>query len=180
MPRSPSARCIRDLGIAPCLDRLVWGSRRLRSGSCSPGREKSGGSGSCRRALPLRSRLHYALERTDDQWAASAWQRFVSHPPESAPAEACLKREGCLRCYEFWFGSAMTYCPQKAGNISNERGHRRTMVLRYATTLAARMARERFHTVAIVSRRISRPAAQSSVSSPTRKTHARKASLSSE
>jgi len=23
---------------------------------------------------------------------------------ESAPAEACLKREACLRCYEFWFG----------------------------------------------------------------------------
>jgi hypothetical protein len=65
--------------------------------------------------LPSRSRLHYAVERPDDQWAASAWQRFVSHPPESAPAEACLKREACLRCYGFWFGSAMTYCPQKAG-----------------------------------------------------------------
>ena len=79
--------------------------------------------------------------------------------PESAPAEASLKREACLRCHEFWFGSAMTHCPQKAGNISNGRGHRRTTVLRYATTLAAGMARERFHTVAIVSRRIFRPAA---------------------
>jgi len=61
------------------------------------GSQKKWGSGSCPRALPSRSRPHYALERTDDQWAASAWQRFVSHPPEGAPAEACLKREGCLR-----------------------------------------------------------------------------------
>jgi hypothetical protein len=133
MPRSPSARCIHDLGIASAPIVFSGGSRRLRSGSCSPGREKSGGSGSCPRALPSRSRLHYALEWTDDQWAGSAWQRFVSHPPESAPAEACLKREACMRCYELWFGSAMTHCPQKARNISNGCGHRRTTVLRYAT-----------------------------------------------
>src|SRR5258708_13283774 len=77
MPRSPSARCIHDLGIAPAP--IVFSGVLV---GCVLDRAL-GGSGSCPRALPSRSRLHYALERTDDQWAASAWQRFVSHPPRA-------------------------------------------------------------------------------------------------
>ena len=64
--------------------------------------------------------------------AASAWQRFVSHPPESAPAEACLKREPCLRCYEFWFGSAMTHCRRRPGTSRTGAG---TAGQRYCDTL---------------------------------------------
>jgi len=158
MPRSPSARCIHDLGIAPApivfsgvlvgcvLDRALRVAKKVGARAAALER--------CLRDLGSITRWNG--QTINGQRAPG---RDSSVIPESAPAEACLKREACLRCYEFWFGSAMTHCPQKAGNISNGRGHCRTTVLRYATTLAAGMARERFHTVVIVSRRIFRPAA---------------------
>ena len=100
--------------------------------------------------------------------------------PESAPAEASLKREACLRCYELWFGSAMTHCPQKAGNISNERGHRRTTVLRYATAASCANGQGALsHGCHCIAQNF-RPAAPELSFVATRKTHARKASLSSE
>jgi hypothetical protein len=56
--------------------------RRRASHMIAPvARVPRGSSGSCPRALPSRSRLHYALERPDDQWAASAWQRFRQSSP---------------------------------------------------------------------------------------------------
>ena len=53
----------------------------------------------------------------------------------------------------------MTHCPQKAGNTSNGHGAAgdNGIAIRYDPGCAS--GRERFHTVAIVSRRISRPAA---------------------
>jgi hypothetical protein len=132
MPRSPSARCIHDLGIASApivfsgvlvgcvLDRALRVAKKVGARAAALER--------CLRDLGSITRWN---GQTINGQAAPG--RDSSVIPESAPAEACLKREACMRCYELWFGSAMTHCPQKARNISNGCGHRRTTVLRYAT-----------------------------------------------
>ena len=82
---------------------------------------------------------------------------------ESAPAEACLKREGCLR-----FGDDTL--PAEGGeHLERARVPPETTVLRYATTLAARVAGSAFTRLPSYRAESLVPLPQSSASSLTRK-----------